>query len=67
MWSGSIGSILSNKPVPNLQEVVINMILCLVYCLGTDGVNTLVTGTARHGRVRSVPCQYRHLYQQTYL
>lgn len=23
-----------------------------VYCLGTDGVNTLVTGTARHGRVR---------------
>jgi hypothetical protein len=30
------------------------MILCLVYCLGTDGVNTLVTGTARHGRVRSV-------------
>ena len=26
-----------------------------VYCLGTDGVNMLVTGTARHGRVRSVP------------
>ncbi len=30
------------------------MILWSVYCLGTDGVNTLVTGTARHGRVRSV-------------
>jgi hypothetical protein len=53
MWSGSVGSVLSNKPIKE-KAVVINMILCLVYCLGTDGVNTLVTGTARHGRVRSV-------------
>jgi len=36
-----------------------------VYCLATDGVNVLVTGTARHGRVRVWDMRAsQHLYMR---